>query len=302
MTGIIGAGFGLYGYFPAVVKTEGKAALLEEAREIFTSRPELQKYKENIHWYDDVDSILSAIDKLIVCVPPKIQEGYFDKIIGSINISNVIFEKPIASTPELSHEIISRLLDTTKTFRIGYTFLYTEWFTNFNKEAVKDTNVEISWKFKAHHYKYNIENWKRNNSDGGGVIRFFGIHLFPLLVSFGFTKVISSKTHGENGNDLQNWEAIFENKDGFKCKVLVDSNSDEEHFIINTENEELINFVSPFETANNSIHTEDNRVVILERLLKSLNNKEENSNKFSLYKASNNLWMRTEKINMFVKI
>lgn len=302
MTGIIGAGFGLYGYFPAVVKTEGKAALLDEAKEILAVRPELQKYKDNIHWYEDVDSLLPVVEQLIVCVPPKIQEGYFDKIVKSSNISHVVFEKPIASTPQLSHDIISRLLDTNKTFRIGYTFLYTDWFTNFNFDSVRDSNIEISWTFKAHHYKHNVENWKRNNSDGGGVIRFFGIHLFPLLINFGFMKVVSSETHGKNENDIESWSAVFENEQGYKCSVNVDSNSDKEFFSIKKSDSDLIKFVSPFEKVNDSIESEDNRVLILERLLKSLIDIKENHNMFELYKKSNELWMQAEKINMFVQI
>ncbi len=301
MTGIIGAGFGLYGYFPAVVKTEGKAALLDEAKEILASRLELQKYKDDVHWFKDVEEILPCVDKLIVSVPPKIQEKYFDKILGCKNISNVVFEKPIASTPQLSQEIICRLLDTDKTFRIGYTFLYTDWFRNFKLEYVSDTDVEISWEFKAHHYKHDIQNWKKYNSDGGGVVRFFGIHLFPILVIFGFTKVIISETHGADSNDLQSWNAVFENTKGFKCSLSVNSNSENEHFKISTQ-EELISFASPFETANDTIQNEDNRVVILERLLKSLVNKSEDESMFVLYKSSNDLWMQTEKINKFVKI
>lgn len=299
MTGIIGAGFGLYGYLPAVVQTEGKVVLLEESKEIFQSRPELQIYKDNIQWITNMNEFLSIVIKLIVCVPPKIQEGYFDNIIANTNISNVVFEKPIASTPKLSREIISRLLDTNKTFRIGYTFLYTDWFTNFDIKSVNANDIKISWAFKAHHYKHDIENWKRNNSDGGGVIRFFGIHLFPLLVIFGFTKVISSETQGATDDDLQSWNAVFENKDKFRCCINVNSNSDEEHFNIKSDEVELINFVSPFETVNDSIQNEDNRVSILKNLLTSLSNQNENNKMFTLYEQANDLWMQTESTNNF---
>jgi predicted dehydrogenase len=304
MTGIIGAGFGLYGYFPAVVKTEGKAVLLEEAKSIFEGRPELQKYKDNILWCDNIDTLLPIVDKLIVCVPPKIQESYFDKILQAANINSVIFEKPIASNPQLSLNILSRLSNSNKTFRIGYTFLYTNWFSTFNFNAVKNTNIEINWTFKAYHYKSNIENWKRYNSEGGGVIRFFGIHLFPLLISFGFNNVINSQTSGKNTDDLENWKAVFTNEKGCECTIDVDSNCEQEIFSIKTDNgqKELINFVSPFETANNSIQTEDNRVIILERLLSSLNNENQNKEMINLYNASNDLWMRAEKINRFITL
>ena len=304
MTGIIGAGFGLYGYFPAVVKTEGKAMLLDEAKSIFEGRPELQKYKENILWSENIDSLLPLVDNLIVSVPPKIQEEYFNKIISAENISKVILEKPLASTPETSHIFLSKLIDSKKSLRIGYTFLYTNWFRNFEKEIVENANVEIAWTFKAHHYKHNIENWKRYNSEGGGVIRFFGIHLFPLLISFGFDEVILSETLGLDSNDLQKWNATFINQKGFECKLTVDSNCDKEIFSIKKLNNEknLIDFVSPFETANDAIQNEDNRVIILERLLRSLNNENQNNTMNSLYKNSNDLWLKTEMVNIFTQL
>lgn len=304
MTGIIGAGFGLYGYFPAVVKTEGKAVLLEEAKNIFEGRPELQIYEDNIQWCEDVDTLLPIVDKLIVCVPPKIQENYFSGILSAENINSVIFEKPIASNPQLSQNILRDLSKSNKTFRVGYTFLYTNWFMNFDFSNVRNTNIEINWAFKAHHYKNDIENWKRYNSEGGGVIRFFGIHLFPLLVSFGFNNVIDSQTLGNDINDLEKWSAVFTNENGLRCDINVDSNSEKEIFSIRTDNgqKELINFISPFETTNNSIQTEDNRVSILERLLTSLNDKNQTKELIDLYNTSNGLWMQTEKINKFVTV
>lgn len=304
MTGIIGAGFGLYGYFPAVVKTEGKAVLLNEAKSIFETRPELQKYKENILWSDNIDSLLPLVDNLIVSVPPKIQEEYFNKIISAENISKIILEKPLASTPETSQIFLSNLSDSKKSFRIGYTFLYTNWFGNFEKEIIENTNIEIIWTFKAHHYKHNVENWKRYNSEGGGVIRFFGIHLFPLLINFGFNEVVSSETSGANSNDLEKWTSVFKNQNGFVCKLSVNSNLEKEVFSIKAENKQnkIIDFVSPFETANDAIQNEDNRVVILERLLKSLNDENQNSSMSSLYKNSNELWLKTEMINKFTEL
>jgi len=303
MTGIIGAGFGLYGYLPAVIQTEGKAVLSEESKEIFFARPELQIYKDNIEWVDDVEKLTSIVNKLIICVPPKIQEGYFDNKKKQKNLSHIIFEKPIASTPELSEEIISRLINSGKTFRIGYTFLYTSWFRNISSESVQNKNIKILWEFKAHHYKNNICNWKRYNDDGGGVIRFFGIHLFPVLVSFGFTKVVSSNITGSDNNDLEKWVAVFENKDKFHCSVSVNSNSDKEFFSIegydNHTSIELIDSVSPFEKANDSTDKEDNRVSILKNLLASLNNEEEKNDMYSLYEQANDLWMQSETINIF---
>lgn len=303
MTGIIGAGFGLYGYLPAVMQTEGKAALLEEAKEIFFTRPELQIYKDNIEWVDDIEKLSSVVNKLIICVPPKIQEGYFDKVLESKNISHLVFEKPIASTPELSEKIISRLTQSNKIFRIGYTFLYTDWFRNISNESVQYKNLNISWDFKAHHYKHNVSNWKRYTDEGGGVIRFFGIHLFPVLISFGFTKVISSNIAGKDNNDLESWEAVFENKNKFRCSIKVNSNSDKENFVIESFNSntviEIIDSVSPFEKPNDSIDKEDNRVGILKNLLASLSNEKENDSMYLLYEQTNDLWMQTESINKF---
>ena len=76
---------------------------------------------------------------------------------------------------------------------------------------------------------------------------------------------------------------IYKSK-GFECKLTVDSNCDKEIFSIKKLNNEknLIDFVSPFETANDAIQNEDNRVIILERLLRSLNNENQNNTMNSL--------------------
>ena len=44
----------------------------------------------------------------------------------------------------------------------------------------------------AHHFSENLDNWKSEHAQGGGVIRFYGIHLIALLAELGYTDVNES--------------------------------------------------------------------------------------------------------------
>lgn len=154
---IFGSGFGLYGYLPAAYELGYDIFLPTRYRTIFESRVELSKYSNRICWICD-DILISEIawnmDLIIIAKRPTDQvkllnELYgFDKVYSqsfggsasiinhnqniakkSCRLRNLILEKPIAPNP---YEALSLLKCFERnafnvSFRIGYTFLYTEW-------------------------------------------------------------------------------------------------------------------------------------------------------------------------------
>ena len=65
--------------------------------------------------------VLNQIDTLILSVPPLYQSGILNKSLDYSH-KNIILEKPIAPSPEKSINILNKLKDLNKNFRIGYSF------------------------------------------------------------------------------------------------------------------------------------------------------------------------------------
>ena len=68
---ILGSGFGLYGYLPAVLSKKNNTVYLEKKyKKIINSRKELTIYKNKIVWIQNYLSNLEIIDYLIIAKVP----------------------------------------------------------------------------------------------------------------------------------------------------------------------------------------------------------------------------------------
>ncbi len=98
---IIGSGFGLYGYLPAIIKgLQGEVVLPERYLPKIRVRPELKDLEECILWVKNKELALQKATKLIVAVPPSIQSEVVRNSIESSKIKTVYIEKPVAPTPK----------------------------------------------------------------------------------------------------------------------------------------------------------------------------------------------------------
>jgi predicted dehydrogenase len=306
MIGILGSGFGLYGYLPAAVKcTDDKIALLQKSFDVFKKRKELQFCEPRIFWCKDQEELIALVDTIVLCVPPQIQREFCEKWISLENIENVILEKPIAENPKLSMQVLN--IAEKKNIRVGYTFGFTDWSVKL-KDLIQNENkpvekIIIKWTFKAYHYKNNLANWKRFHEEGGGVLRFYGIHLIALLQSYGYSSVDSSITEGFSENDIYKWEACFRNNSGLPTiSVEVNCNSDESIFLISayTGTGFLIYKLEQKDPFGSNDHTQiDLRVNLLEKLICSLKDASLTEKAIVKYKKTNDLWSIVEKANLF---
>ena len=229
MYGIIGSGFGIYGYLPAIVlELDRSVLLLEKSRSTVESRPELVEYLKKVVWTNTVDELINRSTGIILAVPPESQAKIVREIIAKKNLREIVLEKPLSPTPRESRIILDRFYETNKPFRIGYTFLHTDWFEQsvLNAKSKNAKLLFITWKFKAHHFRTSCDTWKRYHSKGGGVISFYSIHLFATLAVLGYTNVDSAIVV-EGAIDQPNaLYTTYSGKDLPKCQVLVDTNSD----------------------------------------------------------------------------
>ena len=314
MFAILGSGYGLYGYLPVLAgKYREKIVLPVRYQNRFFSRPELAHFAGDITWSQDEGSCLLQADNVVLALTPTLQEVWIEKCLSSIQLKNMVLEKPLARTPEKSREILQLLIDSGKNFRIGYTFRYTYWGDEFLKLLSKECNdlgsIEFNWQFNAHHYKFNIDNWKRSNKDGGGVIRFYGIHLIALIAQAGYTDVENSIIYGHSSNDFEGWSAEFKGASLPGCKVFINSHSGNNKFDViyldddsnSKSNHMNIHLINPFDDGGKLKHPlDDDRLHVIDGLIKNLllNQKSEREIDSKIIE----LWNKVEKSSKFISL
>ncbi|MGN6777379.1 Gfo/Idh/MocA family oxidoreductase [Rhizobium sp.] len=225
---ILGSGFGLYGYLPAVVEGCHERVLLPERyRTKLQSRADVAALESKIEWLANEYTALEKADAAILAVRPDDQLSYANTCLTLANIERILLEKPVAPTPELASDLLDRVSSRAAIVRIGYTFRYTGWGQALLRDIrsmPSDASLQISWLFQAHHYKTNARNWKRSVVRGGGVIRFFGIHLIALLAEMGYTTPLSSEVAGK-ADEAEEWRATFAGVGLPQMRIVVHSNS-----------------------------------------------------------------------------
>jgi len=71
---ILGSGFGLYGYLPAMYKISKNIFLNIKYQKKIQNRAELKKFLKKITWYNEKKLTLKKIDYLIIAQNPQKQD------------------------------------------------------------------------------------------------------------------------------------------------------------------------------------------------------------------------------------
>jgi predicted dehydrogenase len=296
---IVGGGFGLYGYLPAIlnVTSDRVVVLAEKYRKVIESRPELSFCMDRIEWCPSIPDALSVASGAVIAIPPLAQKELVGNILTNKKIKKLIIEKPICPEPNDSISLTSALLVQSKHFRVGYTFLYTDWYRDLQANLWHPAaQLHINWSFKADHFTRDKDTWKRYHSLGGGVMRFYGIQVLAVLASLGYTHVAFSQLFVRFPDQPEAWVARFSGTDVPPCVVCIDTNSNKNDFRVEvSENSAKVRFLhattSPFMSTKNN-DNQDSRVAILERLICSMEYDDEHY--MTLYQATNALWVHAE--------
>jgi|GEM_PF-616029 len=303
--GILGSGFGLYGYLPAIAADKDcSVVLLEKYKYKFNARPELTGFSGNIRWVNEND-FYDQIDGLIICLPPQDQFSLLTRSLTYPNIRFLILEKPLAINPARSHELLAALIESGKCYRIGYNFQYTGWGAEL-LEAFKGFNplkIKIDWHFLANHYAKNLENWKRYNDTGGGAIRFYGIHLIALFAGAKTCRIISSSCVCYKDEEIYKWTAQFEVNSIHSVEIDLDSTVEKSRFSITIEDGEndvvtKTQLNDPFDEYVSTCGDQDRRVGVITPVLQSLNEEDRQPYWNEIYKRTNKLWEEIERLNL----
>ena len=188
---ICGSGFGLYGYLPAIYKFSSKIYLNKKYQKKFYSRNELASYESKIIWYNKIEKIIYKINYLIIAKRPIDQIKIIKLILKNKNqIHHIFLEKPIAISPKKSLSIIETFYKKKINYSIGFFFEYLKWYKLIKKvldHSKKKNNIYIKWDIKNKSDELN--NWKYNSKNGGGLIRYYGIHFIKLFSDLNFNKI-----------------------------------------------------------------------------------------------------------------
>lgn len=291
---ILGGGFGLYGYLPALIRCGHTVTLPERYRATLEQRNELRSLLQSVQWRATEDAIRDSADAMVISRRPSDQSAWLHQYLKSARAHAFILEKPVGPSPASAFELLELLTHARKTYRIAYTFRFMPWAKDFEAEAAsqKPGPIDIVWKFRAHHYLHEKHNWKRHVSEGGGALRFFGIHLIGLLAEFGYREVSESRCTAIATDECETWSASFRGPDLRECRILVDSNAAETVFRIDSAgvSHPLFHQPGPVSSVPRTDGL-DNRVEVLESLCKSLS---EETKAPSWYAQSIALWERIE--------
>lgn len=296
---IVGSGFGLYGYLPAIVEGLGEKVILPRRYERKVhERPELTHVFEDICWVESEDVAFELATAAIIATPPLRQGHVLTRLLTMPNIEMFVLEKPVAETPSLARDLLARVDKANKRYHIGYTFLYTSWFDRliWPSSSVPNCALSINWTFLAHHFRTQIDTWKSAHHAGGGVLRFYGIHLIALLARYGYQDVYTSSLEGAKANEPERWNAVFFGPGLPDCSVHVDSRNPTSSFTISQDiagmKMPLLELSEPF-AEETSIAGADARVSVLTRFLTQL--RTDNSHDPEYCDRVNCLWLSVER-------
>lgn len=308
--GILGAGFGLYGHLPAAVTAGAEnVVLLNRYRNVFADRSELNRFKDCVRWVETEDDLLAVCDTLVLARAPSANFRLLPACLRHPNIQRFMIEKPPGPTPSAARAFFDQLASTS--CRVSLPFRHLGWaksalrFLRLEENAAGELNIE--WSFIAHHFRGPKDTWKKRHIDGGGPLRFYGIHLIALLAEAGFETAESSSVTRTNCGSFVRWEAHFVRPGRASARVSVDSNIEKEIFSVTALDSQAIEVTSIFESkspfgmigngAERGRNSQDFRVASLGEVYKSF--REEDLGFMELNAGLVRLWESVEHITSF---
>lgn len=261
---VLGSGFGLYGYLPALVSLGQTVVLPQRYRQTVEARNELAGFAADVEWQADDEAVLDHARALVIARRPEDQQALLPKVLARPQIDRLILEKPLARDPEHATRLHDALAASAKAFRVSYTFPLTVWGQRLKARSTVRDDIDIIWRFRAHHYATNAQSWKRRHAHGGGALRFYGIQMIGLLAQLGYDRVLSSETTSSAPDEIEAWAAVISGAAGASCRVTIDSNAARSEFSIRTASQDTsVSLDDPF---GEQVGPQDRRVPLLAAL------------------------------------
>jgi hypothetical protein len=263
---------------------------------VLEKRPELCRYLSKVYLAESEVAALESCDSVVVAVPPQIQFEIVSKCLQYNNIMRYYLEKPLAVTPDDGNILINNLYLHGRDLSIGFILSTLQVFEKIDFSATQNNlNFELHWGFYAHHFSHNLDTWKRRHSDGGGVLRFYGIHLIALLVKKGYSHVEKSTLIGDD-NEPYLWRANFSGNGLKRIGVSLNSKSKLNRFDLMLNNLEIFSYQTPFSSVSDDSDL-DPRVSLLTKTINSNFEDQQITEQFNRNIIS--LWKKVEVVTEF---
>ncbi len=145
--GILGGGFGLYGYLPAFANLNYEIFTLYKYENYLKKRLDLNKYINNINFLEEND-LVNEVDYLSISRNPENQYKFLVKNKNSYK--HLYLEKPIAHQSKAYYRCIENLENQKNSFSVFYSLSYMNWYENIIEEITQGINKKfhIVWKIR----------------------------------------------------------------------------------------------------------------------------------------------------------
>jgi len=303
---IIGSGFGIYGYLPALLKVYGEGVILPLSyKDKLLARSELIQFSTWISWAETLEEALNESTGVVLATTPARQLTIASELLNRPNIKRLILEKPLAPSPRLATHLLNKLKSADIDYRISYTFLHSEWYSKVDWNTIEHRSnvLTLRWTFMAHHFLHHVQTWKRSHNDGGGVLRFYGIHIIAFLARLGYYGLRYSELDGRLEGEPERWRAMFVGDHLPDFAIEIDSFSENKEFSICRQDAEtyhiLLSLLDPF-GSEKLYEGQDARLHVLTQLISSFD--APNTNVYHLYESINVLWSEIEQQTRFPNI
>ena len=232
--GILGGGFGLYGYLPAFANLQFEIFTLSKYENFIKKRPDLSKYIDKVNFLNEEKELINKVDYINVARNP---ESQYQFLIHNkpYSFKHLYLEKPIAHEGTAYSECIENFKIEKTSFSVFYSLTYMDWYNNIIKEMMKGVNqkIEIVWKIKQ-----KSSSWKQDITKGGGMLKFYGIHFIKMIIDANLT--LKNATMSESKLEIN-----LESKNFNLLNISIESNN-KNLFAIYKNEEIQINSTNPF--------------------------------------------------------
>lgn len=145
---ILGSGFGLYGYLPAVEVVSKKIFLEYKYKNKLQNLKISKKIFNKIYWYKNESNIIDKINIAVIAYPPILQSKKIKQLFKNKKLVRYLFlEKPIDKNPIAARKLIKFLIKNKVKFSFGFIFKYLAWSKLINKKK-NLKNIKIIWNIK----------------------------------------------------------------------------------------------------------------------------------------------------------
>ena len=182
--GILGSGYGLYGYLPAIQDLSCEVVTLKRYLDSEVgSRKTVAERLKRCTLVESESVVASRSEVLVIARTPIAQASQIQSLETSSTLNHLFLEKPVAGDISSHSNILTLLRNLDLTFSVGYLFPYTNWGEQIRLELIQGTcSVEIRWQMRRPNGA-----WKLNVDLGGGIFDYYLIHFIPVF--FGVSKI-----------------------------------------------------------------------------------------------------------------